>query len=140
MAASYIDERYIANEIKEYEKSPKFVAEGLALKVAEEVSRLLQEKGLNQSDLAMAMGVSRSLVSSILNAPPNMTFLTFARLSLALGVTPDVTMTHDSKSVRAVAQPSKYEDQIITTSEGFSRLSRTAIATREVAYGTAYST
>ena len=118
MAINYPD-RYIENEIKEYEKSPKFVAEGLALKIAEEVARLLLEREMTQTQLAEAMKVSRSHVSSILNAPPNMTLLTFARLSLALGVTPDVAMYPPDESSELTSQPSGLEDDVITANDNF---------------------
>jgi transcriptional regulator with XRE-family HTH domain len=81
---------------KEYASDPEFVAEGLAIKVTEEMLECLELKGLNQSWLAEQMGVSRAHVSRILNARPNMTLLTIAKIAVALGVKPDVCLDSES--------------------------------------------
>ncbi len=90
-------ERY-ANELK---KHAEFIAEGLALEVIEAMLKILRERGLSRSWLAKQMGVSRSSVSRMMNAPPNMTLLTISRIALALGTTPAVLL--DAKSGRAGA-------------------------------------
>jgi len=74
----------------EYANDPEYVAEGLAIKVTEEMLECLESKPLTQSQLADQMGVSRAHVSRILNARPNMTLLTIAKIAVALGVKPDV--------------------------------------------------
>jgi transcriptional regulator with XRE-family HTH domain len=81
---------------KEYASDPEFVAEGLAIKVTEEMLECLELKGLNQSWLADRMGVSRAHVSRILNAKPNMTLLTIAKIAVALNVKPDVCLDSES--------------------------------------------
>ena len=77
---------------QEYANDPEFVAEGLAIKITEEMLECLELKNLNQSWLAGQMGVSRTHVSRILNARPNMTLLTIAKIAVALGVKPDVCL------------------------------------------------
>jgi len=81
---------------QEYANDPEFVAEGLAIKVTEEMLECLELKCLNQSWLAEQMGVSRAHVSRILNARPNMTLLTIAKIAVALGVKPDVCLDSES--------------------------------------------
>jgi len=81
---------------KEYASDPEFVAEGLAIKVTEEMLECLEQKGFNQSWLADHMGVSRAHVSRILNARPNMTLLTIAKIAVALNVKPDVCLDSES--------------------------------------------
>jgi transcriptional regulator with XRE-family HTH domain len=76
----------------EYANDPEFVAEGLAIKVTEEMLECLELKGRKQTWLADQMGVSRAHVSRILNARPNMTLLTIAKIAVALGVKPDVCL------------------------------------------------
>ena len=76
----------INQEIAAYGNDPEFIADGWALRISEEVVSLLSEGHNTQTWLAQQMGVSRSHISSILNAPPNMTLLTLAKLKVALGV------------------------------------------------------
>jgi len=77
---------------QEYAKDPEFVAEGMAIKITEEMLECLERKGLSQSWLAEKMGVSRAHVSRILNARPNMTLMTIAKIAIALDVIPDVCL------------------------------------------------
>ena len=77
---------------QDYANDPEFVAEGLAIKVTEEMLKCLEQKKLSQSWLAEQMGVSRAHVSRILNARPNITLLTIAKIAVALGVKPDVCL------------------------------------------------
>lgn len=83
-------ERTLETYAQEYANDPEFIAEGLAIKVTEEMLGCLERKNLNQSWLAEQMGVSRAHVSRILNARPNMTLLTISKIAVALGVKPDV--------------------------------------------------
>jgi plasmid maintenance system antidote protein VapI len=91
---------------KQYENDPEFVAEGLAISFVEDMLECLEKKDLNQSWLAEQMGVSRAHVSRILNARPNMTLLTIAKIAIALGVKPDVVLDtskdkHQPPSIKA---------------------------------------
>lgn len=105
---------------RELEKNPSYIAEGLAIEVIEEMLKMLRERGLSRAWLAKQMGVSRSSVSRMMNAAPNMTLLTISRIALALGTTPAVLL--DSKvrqadtverEVACVAEPARdeYESQ-----------------------------
>lgn len=76
--------------IARYQHDPDYVAEGMDLEVAEQVVLLLEQKGMSRTALASAMGVSQAFVSRVLNAPPNLTLRSIAKLSLALGVRPVV--------------------------------------------------
>ncbi len=62
MNASDIDS-YVEQQIETYADDPKFRAEGMALGVAEEIALLLSAVGINQTQFARALGVSRQLVS-----------------------------------------------------------------------------
>ncbi len=77
---------------KEYSEDPEFIAQGLALKVTEEMLQCLDEKGVSQTELADQMEVSRAHISHILRAKPNMTLLTIAKIAVALKVKPDVCL------------------------------------------------
>ena len=94
MAAEGNDLR-LEQHSRDYGLDPEFIAEGLSIKVIEEMLKLLEEKGLSQSWLAERMGVSRAYISRMLNAAPNMTLLTIARIAVALGATPVVSLNAD---------------------------------------------
>ena len=85
-------ERALETYAQEYANDPEFVAEGLAIKITEEMLECLERKNLNQSWLAEQMGVSRAHVSRLLNARPNMTLLTISKIAVALGVKPDICL------------------------------------------------
>ena len=88
---------------RDYERDPEFVAEKLSIRVIEDTLRLLEERGLSQSWLAERMGVSRAYVSRILNAPPNITLLTIARIAVALGTMPGVSLNTASRPTTAAS-------------------------------------
>lgn len=103
MTGSNID-LTLERDAREFANDPEFIAEGLSIKVIEEMLKLMEERGLNQSWLAEKMGVSRAHVSRMLNAPPNMTLLTVAKIAVALGVTPDVSLNVGDKSAKSSEQ------------------------------------
>lgn len=77
----------------ELERDPEYVASGLALEIAEAITRLMEERGMTRAELAQAMGVAPTFVSRMLNAPPNMTLQTIARCSVALQAELKLTLT-----------------------------------------------
>ena len=79
---------FLAGYLKEYEKDADFVAEGMALSVAEQALKIMQEKGVTHVALAASMGVAPSFVSRVFNARPNLTLRSIARMAIALGVQP----------------------------------------------------
>jgi transcriptional regulator with XRE-family HTH domain len=82
---------------QEYANDPEFIAEGLSIKIIEEMLECLKNRGLKHSWLAEQMGVSRAHISKILNAPSNMTLLTMAKIAVALGVTIDICLNPETK-------------------------------------------
>lgn len=86
-------EELISDEFaKQYENDPEFVADGLALYYCEDMLKVLEERGLNQTWLAEKMGVSRAHISRILNAQPNMTLLTIAKIAIALDMKVNISL------------------------------------------------
>lgn len=79
------DSSPLAELEKQLSGNPEFVAEGLALEVAEQAVRIMHIQGISRAALADRMGVSRSLVSRTLNAPTNLTLRSLAQLALGLG-------------------------------------------------------
>jgi len=98
-SASDVLNRYYS----EYEDDPDFMAEGMAIAIVEDALRIMIGKGLNRSNLATTMGVSKAQVSRLFNAPPNLTLRSIARLAVALGVKPFVCL--DGGAVEALEHP-----------------------------------
>ena len=90
--------------IKKYEKDPDFVAEGLAIAIIENALYAMERQGVSRSDLAAAMGIPKSQVSRLFNAPPNLTLRSIARLALALEVQPQELLDVDALARRAAAR------------------------------------
>jgi len=94
---------YAARKIAELERDPEFVAELLALTVVEQIHELMEKQGVNRSQLAERMGVSRAYVTKLFGSPPNMTLQSIAQLALALGLKPEVKLVavgeHDPVTV-----------------------------------------
>ena len=90
--------------IKKYEKDPDFVAEGLAIAIIENALYTMQSQGVSRSDLAATMGIPKSQVSRLFNAPPNLTLRSIARIALALGVPPQELLDVAAPARRAAAR------------------------------------
>ena len=101
--AQQATERTLERWVREYENDPEFIANELSTDVIEDALRLLQEKHHTQTWLANAMGVSRSHVSNLFNATPNLTLFSIARLGVALGVKPKVIL--DSRQWFIIQMP-----------------------------------
>jgi len=84
--------------LEENSNDPELIAESLSIDLMEDVARLSQEKGISRSDLSGLMNVSRGYVTRLLNAPPNLTLISIARLGVALNVKPYIGLT-EKKSV-----------------------------------------
>ena len=97
--------------LSEYKQDPEYVAEELALRIAEDAARIMHQKGLNRSQLARQMGVSRAYVTRFFDAPPNMTLRSIARLALALGAFPEMRLRRPSRYRVAYSQVSKIKKE-----------------------------
>ena len=84
----------------ENEKDRSYVGEGLAVDVVEQVIRILEQRGLNQTWLAGQLGVSRQSVSRIFQAAPNMQLQTLAGLAIALEVKPRILVDSENYIIR----------------------------------------
>lgn len=101
----------LAERIKKYEKDPDFVAEGLAIAVIENALHTMERKGITRSELAAAMGIPKSQVSRIFNAPPNLTLRSIARIALALELPPQELLDVDALPRRAASRHAAAESE-----------------------------
>ncbi len=97
---------------KEYDShSPEYRAEGLATEtITQVIDKLDEAAGGNRSWLAEALGVSRQQVSAMLNAPPNLTLLSIAKLSIALGTRPRILFDSHKFVIRSISETWSLED------------------------------
>lgn len=89
--------------LEKYEKDPDFLAEGLAIGIIENSLQVMKQKGISRADLAREMGVPKSQISRIFNAPPNLTLLTIARIAVALGVDVQALLKTDVARAKRVS-------------------------------------
>ena len=84
-------EEWFDAKVREAERHPAFMAEGMVLEVMEAFGKVMHEQGITGKELAERLDASPSFVSQVLNGKPNMTLLTLARFALALGLQPQIT-------------------------------------------------
>lgn len=90
-------EGWLARYQNELAEDADYVAEGLALHVAEQVVQIMDDRGITRAELSEMLGVSRAYVTKVLNAPPNLTLRSIAAVAIALGGRPAVEiLTRDS--------------------------------------------
>jgi transcriptional regulator with XRE-family HTH domain len=71
--------------LEEAEGSFEYKLESLELEVTEKILEIMEAKGVNRSELAQRLGVSKAAVSKLLNDGSNMTLKRLLTISEALG-------------------------------------------------------
>ena len=107
-ARAEIESGYLDETLSELARDPEFVAERVALTLAEDILKVMRDNKVSKSELARRMGVSRAYVSQMLDAPPNLTLLTISKVSLALELEPNLQLLRTAKSpefARPLAEP-----------------------------------
>ena len=89
-----VESGYLDKTLSKLAHDPEFIAERLALALAEDILRVMKDNKVSKSELARRMGVSRAYVSRMLDAPPNLTLLTISKVALALGLEPNLRLLH----------------------------------------------
>ena len=87
---------FLDESVSGYEQDASYIAETMALRFAEEVARRIEAKGISRAQLARNMGVSRAYITRILDAPPNLTLQSIAKIALALDMKPELGLSDDS--------------------------------------------
>jgi len=83
--------RTLAEHIRELDNDPEFVAEYLALELAEQVLARLEQLGLSRADLARRLGVSPAYITKILRGA-NVSLATVAKIAVALRADPKIAL------------------------------------------------
>lgn len=96
-------------------KDRQYKQDELIFNVTEDLVIAMEDAGLTQSDLARALGKSKSYVTQVLSGARNMTLKTLADLCFAIGVEPQVVFTNSEEGViydpvnSGIYQPTKDE-------------------------------
>lgn len=83
---------WLDDAIAQLEQDPSFVGMGMALALCEDALAEMRAQGIDRNDLAARMGVSRRAVNRIFDAPDSLTLQTVARLAIALGCRPELSI------------------------------------------------
>ena len=75
---------------KELIKTPEYWIEKLQNEIFRQVHAYMEKEGMNQSQLAIRLGVSKGYVSQILNGNFNFTIKKLIELSLSIDVLPEI--------------------------------------------------
>lgn len=76
---------------KELHTSPEYWLEMAQNELFRQLSNFMQREGLNQSQLAEKLGVSKGYISQVLNGNFNYKLRTLVELSIAIGKAPVIT-------------------------------------------------
>jgi len=82
MSSSSVEK--LRERFRKLENDPLFVAEELKLAFAEDLVRLLEARGLKQTELAEKLGTGRGYVTRVLRTDYNLSLETMAKIALAL--------------------------------------------------------
>lgn len=82
-------------------RSPEYWFEHAQNELYAQVVEYMERKGLNQSELALELGVSRAYISQILKGNFNYTLKTLIEISLAIGLVPRITYAPVDKILAA---------------------------------------
>jgi transcriptional regulator with XRE-family HTH domain len=74
----------VRERLRKLESDPRFIAEGMKLAFADDLVRLLEARGLKQTELAEKLGTNRGYITRVLDTEYNLTIETMARIALAL--------------------------------------------------------
>jgi transcriptional regulator with XRE-family HTH domain len=75
---------------KELIKTQEFWMETIQIELYRQVKRYMDENGINQTQLAEKLNVTKGYVSQVVNGNFNFTLSKLIELSLAIGVVPDL--------------------------------------------------
>ncbi len=78
------------NLLKKVKNSHEYWAEGFILELMEDFNQLMEEKGINQKELAKKVGTSEAYISKVLNGYENLSINSIAKIALALDAAPHV--------------------------------------------------
>lgn len=76
--------KWFEEKLTKFENDPAFIADGVLLKVANDIYQALEQQNLNQKDLANRLGCSNAYISKLLDGSQNLTLKKMVEIALAL--------------------------------------------------------
>lgn len=73
-----------SNWVKNYRKSPDYIADQVKQDFAVSIEKSVIEKNLNRTDLAQLLGTSKSYITKVLRGDTNLTIESMAKIAHAL--------------------------------------------------------
>lgn len=78
-------EKWFKDKLETFREDAEFYAEELILDLTEQIVAAMKELGVNRTELAARMGVSKAFVTKLLRGNTNVTLKTMASLARSLG-------------------------------------------------------
>jgi transcriptional regulator with XRE-family HTH domain len=120
---SRLTEEY-SNRINEKSKNDwRFALDLFLLQLNEDISKQLERRNINKSQLAEIVGTSRSYVTQLLNGKPNLRFETFFKLCFSIGLIPKTVFepieneNYNIKQVERLTETMQLSQIIVKTSK-----------------------
>jgi len=93
--------------VRSIENTPEFLLEKVKLTFAEELCRLLEERGVSRTQLAERLGTSRAYVTRILRTDYNLTAETMVKVARALDARVELALVPKEASENSRAVPAR---------------------------------
>ncbi len=78
-------EKWFKEKFQEFRDDADFYTEELILDLTEQIVAIMRNEGINRTELAKRLNVSKAFITKILNGNPNLTLRTMASLAKSLG-------------------------------------------------------
>lgn len=75
---------WFAELARKFENDPEYRVDELKLAFAEELTQMLDQRGIHQAELARRLGTSRAYITRIMKLNFNLTIETMAKIAIAL--------------------------------------------------------
>jgi DNA-binding Xre family transcriptional regulator len=96
-------EKWFKDKLEAFREDAGFYAEELILNLTEQVVVAMKERGVNRTELAARMGVSKAFITKLLRGNTNITLRTMASLARSLGCKVNINVC--PKDVELAADP-----------------------------------
>lgn len=91
-------EKWFKDKLETFREDAEFYAEELILDLTEQIVAAMKELGVNRTELAARMGVSKAFVTKLLRGNTNVTLKTMASLARSLGCNVNIEVCPKKKS------------------------------------------